>query len=86
MKKKIKDLTELEALYICHIHESCLYCRLKFFGGDYCIRKTYMDRLVRDHPSLKDPVDQYLNKEVELVKEEDLPSEDVAYFKKHCVR
>lgn len=70
MKKKIKDLTEQEALDICCEYDACMFCPIKLHGGDYCVRKTYMDRLVRDYPSYKDIVEAYLNKEVNLVEKE----------------
>ena len=66
LKKKIKDLTEQEALDICCRTDACCVCPLRLHGGDYCIRKTYMDRLVRNCPSYTDIVEWYLNKEVVL--------------------
>ena len=70
MKQKIKDLTEYEALAICFKMDACFFCPLRFHGGDYCVRKTHMDKLAEDHPQYKDIIEAYLNKEVELIEPE----------------
>ena len=58
MKKKIKDLTEEEALAICNKVPACCVCPLRLCGGDYCVRKG----ISKYYP--KDLVEWYLNKEV----------------------
>ena len=70
MKKKIKDLTEQEALDICCECDACFLCPLRFHGGDYCVRKTNMDRFAENHPQIKDIIEGYLNKEVKLIDKE----------------
>ena len=61
MKKKLKDLTDEEIITICDRYTYCGDCKLRFHGGDYCVRK-YIPKEVFP----EDILEKYFNREVKL--------------------